>query len=358
MAVSPSLRGGLSLRARWLLAIAAIVLSAATFYRLVWADLPGPVFEVSGETMGTTFSVKVAEPSLSRSGYSLLASTVRERLAAVTGLLSTWDDESEISRFNRHASTAPFPASLETRRVLAAAREVSAVSGGAFDVTVRPLVQAWGFGDGAKVSGAPSSAELASLRERVGWERVAVSGATLVKSRSEVVCDLSAIAKGYGVDALSEALLNLGHRNHLVEIGGELRSRGFRPDGRPWQVAIEVPEAGTGREIHRIIPLADRAMATSGDYRNYYEQDGQRVSHTIDPRSGRPIRHEVASVTVLHPEAMLADAWATALNVLGPEEGFALAQKQRMAAYFILREKGGTFGTRETAAFAAASREP
>jgi thiamine biosynthesis lipoprotein len=192
----------------------------------------------------------------------------------------------------------------------------------------------------------------------VGWERISVRGATLVKSHPETVCDLSAIAKGYGVDALSDALLGLGHRDHLVEIGGELKSRGRRPDGRSWRVAIEVPEPGTGREVHRVIPLADRGMATSGDYRNYYEQDGLRISHTIDPRSGHPIRHAVASVTVLHPQAMLADAWATALNVLGPEEGFALAERQRLAAYFILREKGGTFGIRETAAFAAATQEP
>jgi thiamine biosynthesis lipoprotein len=354
---APLVKGGLTRRAIVLLVIALVVLSAASLHRLVFAELPGPVFEFSGETMGTNFLVKVAAASMSRDEHAVVASTVTARLAAVNALMSTWDPDSELSRFNRYASTDAFPVSGETLRVLAAAREVSEQSGGAFDVTIRPLVQVWGFGDGARVPGGPDPGELSRLRERVGWQRVELGVGSLSKSRPDVVCDLSAIAKGYAVDAVSGDLVRLGYRSHLVEVGGELRARGHKPNGSPWRVAIEVPEASGRRAVHRAVPLVDRAMATSGDYRNYYEQDGVRISHTIDPRSGHPIRHGLASVTVIHEQAMFADAWATALNVLGPEEGFQLAVERGLAGYFIVREKDGTFGTRATPAFEVATAE-
>ncbi len=354
----PLVKGGLATRAKVLLGIAVVVLTAATLHRLYWADLPGPVFEFSGPTMGTTFLVKVAAEELSQQDHAALARVIRERLAAVNASMSTWDPRSEISRFNRHASTEPFPASRELRKVISASFDVSEASGGAFDVTIRPLVQAWGFGDGARVPGGPDPAELSALRERVGWQRIRVQGDALVKSYPETLCDLSAIAKGYGVDAVSEDLVRLGYPEHLVEIGGELRGRGRKLDGAPWRVAIEVPQPEAPRKVHQVIPLLGRGMATSGDYRSYYEQDGVRISHTIDPRDGRPIRHALASVTVLAEEAMWADAWATALNVLGPEAGYALAEERGLAAYFIIREKEGTFRSRETPLFTALRKPP
>jgi thiamine biosynthesis lipoprotein len=186
----------------------------------------------------------------------------------------------------------------------------------------------------------------------VGWQRLRIVDGAVVKARPDLVVDLSGIAKGYGVDAVSRELSSMGYGDHLVEIGGELQARGQRPDGTAWRVAIEEPDA-EGRAVHRVLTLSDRGMATSGDYRNYYEQDGVRISHTIDPRDGRPIRHALASVTVLHPEAMYADAWATALDVLGPEAGFDLARERGMAAYFIVRGEGATFTTRVTPAFEA-----
>ncbi len=350
---APLGKGALTPRAIVILAVSAVVLVTASLHRLVFADLPGPEFEFSGETMGTRFLVKVAAPSLTQDEHAAVGEAIVERLTAVNAQMSTWDPESEISRFNRHAATAPFPVSPETAGVVAAARWVAQASGGAFDVTIRPLVQAWGFGDGARIPGGPGPAELKSLRERVGWERVSVVGDALVKLRPDVVIDLSALAKGYGVDAVSDDLMRLGHANHLVEIGGELRARGRRPDGEPWQVAIEEPDVDDARVIHQVIPLEDRGMATSGDYRNYYEVDGVRISHTIDPRTGAPIRHALASVTVLHPQTMLADAWATALNVLGPEAGYTLAVERGMAAYFIVREPGATFSSRATPVFEA-----
>lgn len=350
---SPLVKAGLTTRATILLIVAVVVLAAATAHRLLFAALPGPIFEFAGETMGTSFVVKIAAEELSREDHAAIADAIRERLARVNASMSTWDPDSEISRFNRHASTEPFPASRELRKVIAAAFDVSAASGGAFDVTVRPLVQAWGFGDGARLPGGPDPQELESLRQRVGYQRIRVEGEALVKSHPAAECDLSAIAKGYGVDAVSNQLVRMGFANHLVEIGGELRGRGRKLDGTAWRVAIEVPDYDGGRGIQDVVPLVEWGMATSGDYRNYYEQDGRRISHTIDPRDGRPIRHALASVTVQTQEALWADAWATALNVLGPEEGYALAEERELAAYFIIREQGGTFRTRETPMFTA-----
>lgn len=357
MAASGPPPGGLTPRAKVWLGIALVALSAASMHRLVFADLPGPVFEFSGETMGTTFLVKVAAESLSRDAHAEIGRRIMSRLVEVNRVMSTWDPDSEISRFNGHASTEPFPASRELRGVVSAGWDVSEASGGAFDMTVRPLVQAWGFGDGARVPGGPSEAELEALRARVGWVRVRVEGDALVKSHPETVCDLSAIAKGYGVDAVSEDLVALGHLDHLVEIGGELYARGRKTDGEPWRVAIETPDA-EARGVHDVLPLDGWGMATSGDYRNYYELDGARVSHTIDPREGRPIRHNLASVTVFHLETMWADAWATGLNVLGPEEGLAVADEQALAAYFIVRERDGTFTTFESRVFQALRANP
>jgi len=178
----------------------------------------------------------------------------------------------------------------------------------------------------------------------------------VTKVTPDVVCDLSAIAKGYAVDRVAGDLAAQGFANHLVEIGGELRAAGERATGGPWRVAVEVPSPtpSDARAAHEIVVLRDLGMATSGDYRSFYDQGGARISHTIDPRSGRPIAHALASVTVLHPQAMYADAYATALNVLGPEEGLALAENLGLAAYFIIRAEDGTFEVLETAGFASA----
>ena len=245
-----------------------------------------------------------------------------------------------------------FEVSPETFAVLEIAQQVSARSGGAFDATVGPLVDAWGFGAPERSDEAPDPATLASLRAHVGHEKLRLDAAatTVAKQAAALRVDLSAVAKGYAVDLLAERLSALGHTSFLVEVGGELRSRGRRPEGRAWRVAIEEPDVA-GRRIHRIVALEDLAMATSGDYRNYYEIDGRRVSHTLDPRTGAPIEHTLASVTVVHPQAAWADAWATALTVLGPEPGSALAMEEGLAAYFLVRRPNGGFEPRMTPPF-------
>ncbi len=343
---------GLTRRARVLLGASLLVLGLASWHRLYLADLPGPLFEFSGETMGTTFRVKVAADSMSRSEYRAVSDSILAILDAVDGAMSTWDPDSELSRFNSGPDAAAFPASDELLEVFRAAEEVSQLSQGAFDVTVAPLVQAWGFGANARMPGGPDAAELAVLRRRVGWQLVDIDAeaGSLSKRYADTVCDLSAIAKGYAVDRVTAGLLQRGYTATLVEVGGELRASGTKRGNAPWRVAIEVPDGL--REVHDVIPLTDLAMATSGDYRDYYELDGVRISHTIDPRTGRPIHHALASVTVIHRDATYADAFATALNVLGPEEGYALAQELNLAAYFILRTKDGTFTSAETLPFA------
>lgn len=272
--------------------------------------------------------------------------------------MSTWDPASEVSRFNAHASLEPFPLSPETIAVLALARDVSSASGGAFDVTVRPLVAAWGFGAAARLPGnGPTEEELRAIDARVGYQRLELDVAALTARKLEpaLEIDLSAIAKGFGVDQAAEALEALGHADYLVEVGGEVRAHGQRPQGGSWKLGIERPTSD-GREIHGIVSLDGLAMATSGDYRSFHEQGGTRVTHIIDPRTGRPASHGVASVSVVHERAAVADAWATALTVLGDEEGRALAAAAGIAAYWILHEGDEGFRQRATPNFPPVDR--
>ena len=335
-----------------LLALAGLLL-ALSIHRLQCADVAGPYVAFSGRTMGTTYEVKVAEADLRPDDMRAVGAAIEDTLEHVSALMSTWRDDSEISRFNAQSSRDAFPIHPDTAKVFATALSVSRRSGGAFDVTVSPLVAAWGFGRAAAEQ-PPSDDDLTALRARVGYEKLTLDSdeQTLSKDDPALETDLSALAKGFGVDAIARTLEDLGHTHYLVEIGGELRARGQRLDGRAFRVAIEEPLLDA-RRIHRVIELHDIGMATSGDYRNWIEVDGQRLSHTLDPRTGRPIRHGLASVTVLHESAMWADAWATALSVLGPEPGYALAISEDLAAYLIVRRDDGSFETRATPAFAA-----
>jgi thiamine biosynthesis lipoprotein len=307
--------------------------------------------------MGTTWSVTLAVADLDPEAAREARSVIESELARVNGSMSTWDPDSELSRFNRHASLEPFGVSPPTLEVFTVARAVGERSGGAFDVTVGPLVAAWGFGAGGDLPNPPSEARLRELRARVGVALVAIDPAegTLRKSQPQVACDLSGVAKGYAVDRVASALEALGYGDFLVEIGGELRARGSPLDGPDWRVAIEVPDPVAHR-AQRVIPLREQALATSGDYADFYERDGVWISHLIDPRSGRPIAHGLASVSVLHAEAVWADAWATALIVLGPDEGWDVAQREGLAAHFIERVDAHGYRSRATAAFEALTR--
>ncbi|MDJ0787461.1 MAG: FAD:protein FMN transferase [Myxococcota bacterium] len=342
-------RAPLPLRARVALPLLLCLLGAFTAH-LYGRTEARPVVELRGEALGTTWSVKIAAESLPSADQQAAQAEIEMRLARVDGLMSTWKADSELSRFNAHESEEPFPLSPETLAVFGIADEVSRASGGAFDVTIGPLVQAWGFGSRGPTR-TPEAGEIEALREHTGPEVLVIGEGALRKTHPEAEADLSAVAKGYAVDEIARGLESLGIESFLIEVGGELRARGSHLTGAPWRVAIEAP-VDIGRQVHRVVELRDQAMATSGDYRNFVIRDGKRLSHTIDPRSGRPIEHGLASVTVIHPEAAFADAWATALNVLGPDEGYALAKSQGLAAYLILREPGAEeFSVRMTEAF-------
>ena len=282
---------------------------------------------------------------------------IQGRLDEMEGRMSHYRADSELSRFNRARTTEPRPMSRETLGVIAEALAASRASGGAFDVTVGPLVAAWGFGPEGRARAAPAEARLAEIRSRVGFGLLEVDPAasTLRKLREDVVIDLAAIAKGYAVDAIASLLGEFGFDHHLVEIGGELRARGTNEAGAAWRVAIERPVPGIP-EAQRIVPLSDAALATSGDYRNFYDLDGVRVSHTIDPRTGRPVTHGLRSVSVIAVRCAPADARATALHVLGPDDGHALAVEQGWAALFVTDDGAGRLVERETPAFTAAVR--
>jgi thiamine biosynthesis lipoprotein len=305
---------------------------------------------LSGETMGSTWNVK-----LDSTGHpaEALGEAVRSALQAVDQRMSIYRPESELSAFNAAPSGVPIPLSSELFAVLAAAQQVSAWSGGAFDVTVAPAVETWGFGI-RKHRGVPAAIDVAAQRTVVDWRALRLDPAqrTALKTIPGMQVDLNGIAKGYGVDVAARTLDALGVAHYMIEVGGEVRSRGLNAAAQPWQIGIEEPDAMPQRARH-IVPLSNRSMATSGDYRIYFEQDGRRYSHEIDPATVTPIAHRLCSVSVVADDCMRADALATALIVLGPDRAFALAEAGGIAAQFIERAAPGRFSDRMTSAFVA-----
>lgn len=332
-----------------------LLLLYLTVRSLVFAPTPARV-SLAGASMGTTWAAVLNAPDLDRAGRSAAQVAVQSALDRVDTTMSTWDVDSEVSRFNREQGTQPFAVSAHTFEVLRLAQAVSEQTGGAFDVTVRPLVAAWGFGADARTAdNPPPPDELAAIQERVGFEHIVLlpgSEPRIQKALPTVEIDLSAVAKGYGADLAAQALRDLGHSDFMVEVGGEIYVSGSRPDGEPWRLAIERPEPGT-RTIHAVIELSNRALATSGDYRSFREAGGRRVSHLIDPRSGVPVAHGTASVSVVADTTAVADAWATALSVLDADAGHALAEARGLAAYWIVRAPDGTYEASATSHFPA-----
>ena len=318
--------------------------------------------ELQGATMGTFYSIQVVDPppALELEG---LRGRIDSELDLVNDLMSTYRDGSELSRFNRSQGTDWFAVSVQLASLVEEAIRTSEISGGAFDATVGPLVNLWGFGPGAEAGTnpdtLPTDAEIARVQARVGYRKLSVRAdpPALRKAEPGLYLDLSAIAKGHGVDRVAELLDRAGVANYLVEIGGELRSHGHNGRGLPWRIAVERPDPGR-REVHRVLELRDGAMATSGDYRNFFERDAKLYSHTIDPTTGRPVTHGLASVTVLAPRAARADALATAFLVLGPEAGLTLAESLETPALFIVRTTDGYSELRTDALAAYLQTDP
>ena len=294
----------------------------------------------TGLTMGTSWSILINAGELPLSKQQLQAE-LDAILNRVNGQMSTYLPDSELSQINTTHRADWLPASAPLMEVLQAAQEVSRLTQGAFDVTIGPLLELWGFAPGQEFT-VPTDTQVTLALSLVGHEKLQLdaTASSLRKNHGGMSIELSAIAKGYAVDQLAAYLGQLQVANYLVEVGGEIRARGVNDKDTAWQIGIEQP-AAEHRNVQQIIKLEDMAMATSGDYRNFFEQDGHRYSHTIDPRSGRPVTHNLASVTVLHPSTMQADAWATALLVAGPEAGYELAVENGIAAYFIIRRDEG-----------------
>lgn len=313
------------------------------------AEPPPDTVRLTGATMGTRYNITWLavrghpEPEAIHIG-------VEKVLEEVNASMSTWREDSEISRFNASEPGDWFRVSRGFADVFEMAQTVNAASGGAYDVTVAPLVNLWGFGaagSGAAGPGAgigdsvPEAAAIDAALALVGQGRVELDAAVpALRKSGPVELDFSSIAKGYGVDRVAGWLEEVGIHRYLVEIGGEIRVSGDNPRGTPWRIAVEQPDSGI-RAVAETVRLQDAAIATSGDYRNFFEVEGVRYSHTIDPRTGRPVHHDLVSVTVIHPSATMADAWATALTVLGTEKALETARREELAVYLISRDGDG-----------------
>lgn len=311
---------------------------------VVWIWLrPAPeapdIYQLDGNTMGTSYRVLVTGFPAAVSGEELAAG-ISDRLHRIDKeLMSTYEPTSELSRFNQSPAGEWFDVSPELAEVMQEALQISELTGGAFDVTVGPLVDRWGFGPQMRPIDMPDEQTIQRMLSEVGYQHLDVKlTPPQLRKQQDVQVDLSGIAKGYGADYIAEYFDSLQMDSYFIEIGGELRIKGRKRDGSAWVPGIERPVNGSP-EVHQIIYTRDESLgvAGSGDYRNYFEQDGQRYSHEIDPATGRPITHNLAACYVIADNAMRADALATAFMVMGAESSMALAEEIGLAAYFIVK---------------------
>ncbi len=320
----------------------AVILSACSQAPENW--------QLSGRTMGTSYHITVVDvpQGIERSKLQTL---IDSELHQVNQAMSTYIDNSELMRFNRSPVGKVIPVSTPLAEVVEMSLDIYRRSNGAFEVTVGPLVNLWGFGPKPEPEWIPSEVDIARLQQIVGSDALKMTREpdTITRERP-VEIDLSAIAKGHGVDRVAQLLEQQGIRNYLVEIGGELRTLGVNPKGRLWRIGIEVPDS-IGQTVQRPIDVSGKGVATSGDYRNYYERGGVRYAHSIDPRTGRPLKHRLASVTVVADTCTEADGLATALNVLGAQAGMALAERENLAVFMLVKTDRG-FEERYSTAFA------
>lgn len=296
---------------------------------------------LNGSTMGTTYSVKVVKDDslFSSEYYSTLKGRIDSVLIMVNRQMSTYIDDSEISLFNSFQDTGWFPISYDFALVVKTALEISAQTDSALDITVGPFVNLWGFGPAKdRLRKLPDSLEIKSIMSIIGINKLKVKmkPPSIKKSIPEMYIDLSSIAKGFGVDKVSEFLVQENHTNFMVEIGGEVFTKGKNHLGSTWRIGISTPDETF--DIQKVVGIENYAMATSGDYRNFIFIDDKKYSHTIDPKTGWPIKHDLASVTVIHKNCMSADGFATAFEVLGAEKSLELAKKMKLPVFLIVRK--------------------
>lgn len=325
------------------------VIAVACATALAGCQFSDPLESFGGPTMGSTYSVKYVRADGVADAQTLQAG-VEAILAEVDQQMSTYREDSLIERFNRAPAGTCMRMPVALLELVRLGEGLSLQSDGAFDLTVEPLLNLWGFGPKSRGEQVPSAEAIAEARERVGHRHLHVEGEQLCKD-VKLQVDFNSIAAGHAVDRIAAWLEQQGVASYLVEATGELKARGRKPDGSPWRIAIEAPRDDQ-RVAQKVLALDGYGVSTSGDYRNYFEENGRRYSHTLDPRTGAPITHRLAAVTVLHARAELADGLSTLLMVLGPEEGVVWAERQGIAAFFVTREGDG-YVTRATSAFTA-----
>ncbi|MBY8141096.1 FAD:protein FMN transferase [Vibrio sp. LQ2] len=316
----------------WLVALASLLLLAG-------CEQPPQQVHLSGPTMGTSYNIKYLQQDGLPSSDEL-HKEIDRLLEEVNDQMSTYRKDSELSRFNQYQGIDPFEVSNQTATVVREAIRLNGLTEGALDVTVGPLVNLWGFGPEARPEVVPTDAELAERKANTGIHHLSVDGNKLSKDLPHLYVDLSTIAKGWGVDVVANYIESQGIHNYMVEVGGEIRLKGLNRDGVPWRIAVEKPTVDE-RSIQEIIEPGDMAIATSGDYRNYFERDGVRYSHIINPQTGRPIHNRVVSVTVLDKSCMTADGLATGLMVLGDEKGIEIAEQNHIPVFMIVKTDDG-----------------
>ncbi|MCC2523153.1 FAD:protein FMN transferase [Vibrio coralliilyticus] len=317
---------------KWLVAFASLLVLAG-------CEKPAEQIHLSGPTMGTTYNIKYIE-SEGIPSPEVLQKEVDRLLEEVNDQMSTYRKDSELSRFNQNQTSTPFEVSPQTATVVKEAIRLNGLTLGALDVTVGPLVNLWGFGPEARPEVVPTDEELAARKANTGIQHLTVEGNLLTKDIPNLYVDLSTIAKGWGVDVVADYIQSQGIQNYMVEVGGEMRLKGINREGVKWRIAIEKPSADE-RAVQEIIEPGNMAVATSGDYRIYFERDGVRYSHIINPQTGKPIRHKVVSVTVLDKSSMTADGLATGLMVLGEEQGMKIANENNIPVFMIVKTEDG-----------------
>ncbi|MDN2485970.1 FAD:protein FMN transferase ApbE [Kosakonia sacchari] len=297
---------------------------------------------LEGKTMGTFWRVSVVD--ISPQQAQTLQQKIQTQLDADDHLMSTWKDDSALMRFNHSTSTAPWPVSAAMADIVTTSLRVGEKTDGAMDITVGPLVNLWGFGPDKQPVNTPSQARIDAAKARTGLAHLTVINRAgeqfLQKDLPDLFVDLSTVGEGYAADHLAALMEREGIARYLVSVGGALASRGMNAQGQPWRVAIQKP---TDREnvAQAVVDINGHGISTSGSYRNYYELDGKRISHIIDPRSGRPIQHALVSVTVIAPTALEADAWDTGLMVLGTEQAKEVVKREGLAVFMIIKDGDG-----------------
>lgn len=302
---------------------------------------------ISGPTMGSSYTVQYVRRAGSP-GPATVKAEVQVILEGIDQRFSTYRSDSLVGQFNQLPANRCQAMPVDVLQLVRVGEQLSRQSDGAFDLTVEPLLDLWGFGPQARAEQVPDQRVLAQVRERVGYTHLRIEGQQLCKDAA-VEVDFNSIAAGHAVDLIVERLHALGLDSFLVEATGELKAVGRKPDGSAWRVALELPR--DDRQIARqVVSVDGYGVSTSGDYRHYFEENGRRYSHTFDARLGQPVRHALASVTVLEPTALMADGYSTLLLILGPEHGWRFALEHRLAAVFVSRVDGG-FVSRATPAF-------